>query len=153
MKIEELLRADSGLPLEKKSIIGLLYTASEINTKINDALKPFDISWQQFNVLRILRGQKGKPITLAEIQEHMISKMSNTTRLIDKLIKKDCVNRVINRKNKRKVDITITAAGLELLDNADDIMFKTESNIVSNLSADDKKELLRLLGLVRLIAN
>ena len=153
MKIEELLKADSSLPLEKKTIISLLYTINEVNTKINIALKPFDISWQQFNVLRILRGQKGKPITLAEIQNRMISKMSNTTRLIDKLIKKDCVVKVINSKNKRKVDITITATGLELLDKTDTIMIDTERNIVSKLNENDKKELIRLLGMVRLIAN
>lgn len=153
MKIEELLKSSSSLPLEKKTIISLLFTINKVNTKINSALKPFDISEQQFNVLRILRGQKGKPVTLAEIQEHMISRMSNTTRLIDKLIKKECVERVVNTKNKRKVDITITATGLDLLNKTDTIMFEVESNIVSNLSENEKRELIRLLGKIRLIAN
>lgn len=153
MKIEELLKASHSLPLEKKTTISLLFTSSEINTKINDTLKPFGISWQQFNVLRILRGQKGKPTTLAEIQECMISKMSNTTRLIDKLIKKGCVKRVVNNRNKRKVDISITSVGLELLDKTDTVMFETEKNINSSLTDIEKSELIRLLGKIRLIAN
>jgi DNA-binding MarR family transcriptional regulator len=153
MKIEELLKVSSGLSLEKKTIISLLYTTTEVNAKINHALKPFDISWQQFNVLRILRGQKGKPLTLAEVQERMISKMSNTTRLVDKLLKKECVTRKINVDNKRKVNIAITDTGLELLNKTDDIMLHIENDIVANLNTEESKEFIRLLGKIRLIAN
>jgi DNA-binding MarR family transcriptional regulator len=153
MKIEELLKASHGLPLEKKTVISLLFTTNKVSAKMNTALKPFDISEQQFNVLRILRGQKGKSTTLAEVQECMISKMSNTTRLIDKLIKKGCVKRVVNSKNKRKVNISITSVGLELLDKTDCILFETEKNITSSLTDIEKNELIRLLGKIRLIAN
>ncbi|WP_052415451.1 MarR family winged helix-turn-helix transcriptional regulator [Algibacter lectus] len=85
---------NSKLPINKKLVISLLQTINEVSSKMNSALKPYGISEPQFNVLRILRGQKGNPISLAEAQEQMITKMSNTTRLIDKLEAKNCVRRV-----------------------------------------------------------
>lgn len=153
MKIDELLKNSSSLPIEKKAIISVLHTSSIVNVVINETLKSFDISWQQFNVLRILRGRKGEPATLAEIHEQMISKTSNTTRLIDKLIKKDYVYKSINIKNKRKIDVVITRLGLKLLEETDSIMLQIERDIVHSLTEDESLELIRLLGKIRLIAN
>ena len=153
MSIESVLKINSDLPLSKKAVINLLYTYGIVNKSLNDVLKPFDISIQQFNVLRILRGQHEKPITLETVQELMINKMSNTTRLIDKLILKKYVEKKINKINRRKIDITITQEGLKLLDIIDTLIDSTEKNIMSSLSDDETKELIRLLGKIRLIAN
>ena len=153
MSIESVLKINSDLPLSKKAVINLLYTYGIVNKSLNDVLKPFDISIQQFNVLRILRGQHEKPITLETLQELMINKMSNTTRLIDKLILKKYVEKKINKINRRKIDITITQEGLKLLDIIDTLIDSTEKNIMSSLSDDETKELIRLLGKIRLIAN
>lgn len=152
MKTEELLQNNSNLPLNKKLVISLLYTINGVNSKINSELKPYGISEPQFNVLRILRGQKGVPISLGEVQEQMITKMSNTTRLIDKLEIKNCVRRVINGENKRKIDLTITNVGLDLLRRTDNVLTTTENDIVAALTTSEKEELTSLLRKLRLIA-
>lgn len=153
MIIENILKTNSKLPLSKKIIVNVLFTYGLINGKLNEVLKPHEISIQQFNVLRILRGQKGTPASLETIQERMINKMSNTTRLIDKLIKKGFVHKQININNKRKIDITITPLGLDALQEIDILIDSTEQNIVGDLSDIEAQELIRLLGKIRLIAN
>ena len=151
--IEHLLQTQQGLSISKKTIVSLLYTFDFVNNKLNEALKPYDVSLQQFNVLRILRGQKGNPASLEMVQERMISKMSNTTRLIDKLIKKNYVSKSINKDNRRKIDIVITPDGIELLKKIDYVIDETEKKIIQSLTKDETKELIRLLGKIRLIAN
>ena len=153
MSIENVLKTSSNLTLSKKVVVNVLFTYGIINGKLNEVLKPYDISIQQFNVLRILRGQKGKSTSLATVQERMINKMSNTTRLIDKLIKKDLVNKEANKSNKRKIDITITALGLNYLEDIDTLIDSTELKIIEDLSNSEAQELIRLLGKIRLIAN
>lgn len=137
MKIEELLKTDQTLPPSRKLLLSILHTTNLINDKISETLKPFDISISQFNVLRILRGQKCKPANLSTIQERMISKMSNTTRLVDKLIVKEYVERSICEKNRRKVEINITSKGLEVLKVIDPLIDKTEELITNQLSPSE----------------
>ena len=153
MSIEKALKTQNDLPISKSVVVNLLYTYGLVNNKLNDVLKPFDISIQQFNVLRILRGQNGKPASLNTVQERMINKMSNTTRLIDKLVKKDLVKKNINSKNKRKIDITITLKGTDLLNEVDKVIDSTEQDIVKSLTKLEAQELIGLLGKIRLIAN
>lgn len=149
MKIEQILKTKKELSSHKKIVVSILYTNSQLSNLLNGILKPFDISLQQFNVLRILRGQENKPVSLSVVQERMISKMSNTTRLIDKLIKKGLVQKDINQTNRRKVDINITKEGLEILNYVDNLIEKAEEDIVKKLSEEEKKELIRLLGKIR----
>ena len=143
MKIEDILKTSSNIPLQKKVVVSLLHTYGIVNVQLNDVLKPYGISIQQFNVLRILRGQKGTPVTLATIQERMVNKMSNTTRLVDKLIKKQYVTRSKNKQNKRKIDITITNEGLNFLNKIDSLVERTEQNITKPLNDDERLELNR----------
>ncbi|GAB1855858.1 MarR family transcriptional regulator [Flavobacteriaceae bacterium MHTCC 0001] len=153
MQIEKILKVGSEMPLSKKVIINLYYTYGVINTEINKVLKPFDISIQQFNVLRILRGQKGKPASLNILQDRMVNKMSNTTRLVDKLIKKGLVKKQVNKTNRRKIDIIITYEGLNFLNEIDGLIDSKEVEMVSTLSDKEATELTRLLSKLRLIAN
>jgi DNA-binding MarR family transcriptional regulator len=146
MKIEHILKTNANLPLSKKAVVSLLLAYANVNSQLNEALKPFGISIQQFNVLRILRGQKGEPASLETIQERMINKMSNTTRLIDKLIKKNYVKKSINKTNKRKIDIIIKEEGLHLLTKVDSLINSKESTLVSSLTNQETLELIRLLG-------
>ncbi|XCF05724.1 MarR family transcriptional regulator [Tamlana crocina] len=146
MNIEQILKINSDLPLHKKVVINLFFTYGLINGKLNEALKPHDISLQQFNVLRILRGQKGRPVTLAAIQERMVNKMSNTTRLVDKLVKKKYVSKTKNNTNKRKIDITITQQGLDFLNDIDNLVETSEIEFTSALSPTEQRELIRLLN-------
>lgn len=146
MEVENRLKTNANIPLEKKAVVSILLAYANVNFQLNEVLKPFDISIQQFNVLRILRGQKGTPAALETVHERMINKMSNTTRLIDKLIKKNYVEKNINKKNKRKVDIVIKEEGLRLLNKVDILIDNKESNIVNSLTNQDTIELIRLLG-------
>lgn len=152
-RIEDILKIKKNLSLSKKTVVNLLYTYGFVNHKLNHVLKPFEISIQQFNVLRILRGQQGQPASLSTLQERMITKMSNTTRLVDKLIKKGYVVKAINVQNKRKININITPDGLKFLSEIDLLIENTEKDIVSSLTHEEALELNRLLGKIRLIAN
>lgn len=143
--LEDILMTTSKIPLAKKTVLNISYTSNVIRESISNILKPFDISIEQFNVLRILRGQKGKPTNLQDIQNRMVSKMSNTTRLVDKLILKGFVERFVCEQNRRKVEIFITVQGLELLQKIDPIVDDTEAHITSPLSEEDLKTLNILL--------
>ncbi len=153
LKIEKIIKTEVELPITKKAIINLLYTENWLMDKINLALKAYDISIQQFNVLRILKGQKGKPANLSTIQERMVSKMSNTTRLVDKLITKGYVKRVICKSNRRKVEITITEQGKEFLKEVTLVMNTFENKVTSNLSNEELISLNDLLNKLRQINN
>ena len=131
------------------TVISILKTGYKINDELSSLFKKFDISLPQFNVLRILRGQKGKPANLSTIQERMVHKMSNTTRLIDKLIQKGFVKRNICENNRRKIEIYITNSGLQLLDSIDDLLNSKESFILKKLKLDEKKELIRILSKIQ----
>lgn len=149
MNIEELIKTNSTLPESRRLILNLTVTANHINERLTEALKPFDVSLPQFNVLRILRGQKGKPANMCTIQERMVAKMSNTTRLVDKLIQKDLVKRNVCEKNRRKVEILITIKGLELLEEIDQVMDNTEHQITGALNEKELKIANELLNKLR----
>lgn len=149
MNIEDQIKTSGQLPNPRRLLISLLYTANQVNEQIGEALKPFDISIPQFNVLRILRGQKGKPANLGTIQERMVSKMSNTTRLVDKLILKELVERVVCEENRRKVEISITQKGMNLLTRIDPVVDNAEKTITKNLQPDEMEKMTELLQQLR----
>ncbi len=146
MNVEDIIKTDKELGLKSKSIIHFLLVQNKINEAMHLALKPLDVSLQQFNVLRILRGQKGQPANLSTINERMVTKMSNTSRLVDKLIAKDYVIRITCKNNRRKVEISITKNGLKALENMDLAMQKTEDELLSNFSTADLEQLNLLLN-------
>ena len=138
------------LELAKNTVVGILKAGSKVEEHIGEVLKTFDISLQQFNVLRILRGRKGKPANLQTIQKRMIHKMSNTTRLVDKLIIKKLVVRKTCEENRRKIEITITDQGLDVLSNLDTKIQKTEATILKQLSLEEQKTLRNLINKITL---
>jgi len=144
MNVEEIIRTEQSIPLSKRTIIHFMLVNNKINEEIYLALKPFDVSLQQFNVLRILRGQQGHPANLSTLNERMVTKMSNTTRLVDKLLTKGYVTRKTCPSNRRKVEIGITKKGDEELKKMDLAMDIAEKKILRNL---DQKELEQLNGL------
>ena len=123
---------------DKEVIIRLLKTTAQVEEKLNAALKPFELSAPQFNVLRILRGSQDRPAHLSTLQEKMIKPMSNTTRLVDKLVVKDLVHRTLCANNRRKVDICITDKGLALLDHLDRAIDTAEAALVESLSPNER---------------
>lgn len=145
MRIEEIIKSTVALDDAKKVILNLLYTQNVINDKFSEVLKPYDLSGEQYNVLRILRGQKGCPANMCVIQERMIAKNSNTTRLIDKLLLKELVTREVCPENRRKIEVQITPKGLELLQELDPKVLDHEKIFAANLSQEEIVQLNTLL--------
>jgi DNA-binding MarR family transcriptional regulator len=105
----------------EKAIVNAIYTGNWIVQQQQELLRPFGLTVQQYNVLRILRGQQGKPMTVLAITERMRDKMSNASRLVDKLLEKHLVLRRECPNDRRAVDILILPAGLELLDQVNQV--------------------------------
>lgn len=151
MKIEEVIKSTVDLDIAKKVILNFTYTQTVIGDKFHEILKPYDISREQYNVLRILRGQKGSPCNMNVIQERMLAKNSNTTRLIDKLLIKEFVTREICPANRRKMEILITQKGLNFLSNLDSIIIAHEQLFANNLTPQELEQLNTLLEKYRTI--
>ncbi|MCZ6594035.1 MAG: MarR family transcriptional regulator [Bacteroidetes bacterium] len=149
MNIDNTIRSIHKLGITTKTVVNLMYTTRIIEEAIAGVLQAYDITIQQYNVLRILRGQKGKPANLCTIQERMIDRSSNTTRLVDKLIKKEWVERRVCERNRRKVEIFITNNGLDVLQELDPVIDDNNKKIVSNLSFEQLEGLNGLLDLLR----
>jgi DNA-binding MarR family transcriptional regulator len=151
MKIEHIIKSTIPFDDSKKVFLNFTYTQNVIVDKFNEILKPYDISREQYNVLRILRGQKGCPANLSVIQERMLSKNSNTTRLIDKLLLKDYVTREVCPNNRRKIEVLITQKGLDILYKLDPIVMEHEQFFANNLTKQELKQLNNLLEKYRTI--
>ena len=106
---------NSKFPNEKvKALLNIKYTASWLDQIGNELLKPYNISEQQYNILRILRGA-GKEISVTEVKERMIQKSPNATRLMDKLCDKNLIERIRCENDRRVVYVKISKKGLELI--------------------------------------
>lgn len=151
MKIEEIIKSNSVISNEKRTVLNIMFTQNIVADAFNEILRTFDLSVEQFNVLRILRGQKGKPANMCVIQERMIAKTSNTTRLVDKLLLKGLVNRVVCEQNRRKMEITITERGLQLLTELDPKIEAHELLFANNLTKQELEILNELLEKYRTI--
>lgn len=145
MKIEEELKSTINYKKATRVVLNVMYTQNVLQESFNEIIKPYDISGEQYNVLRILRGQKGNPANMCLIQERMIAKTSNTTRLVDKLLLKDYVTRNVCSDNRRKIEVQITAKGRDLLTELDPKVQTHEENFSKNLSEAELENLNYLL--------
>lgn len=145
MKIEDEIKSTVALDLSKKVMLNLIVAHNVVKDKFNEIRFAYDISGEQYNVLRILRGQKGKAVNMCEIQERMLSKSSNTTRLIDKLLLKNLVTRNVCPENRRKIEITITQKGLDILTELDPKVIENEEFFSKNLNNEELELLNSLL--------
>ena len=135
----------------QKAILNLIYTFNWVNEKINKRFEPFDITQQQFNILRILRGA-GQPLSTLQIRQRMLDKMSDTSRIVDRLVKKGMVKKSISREDRRLVDVLLTDKGKKLLQSMDGMNEEMES-IFKYLSTEEAKHLNTLLDKIRMIEN
>lgn len=145
MNVEGIIKTKKKIPLETRTLIHLQLVNNRLKEVIGNALKPFEVSLQQFNVLRILRGQNGVPANLSTLNERMVSKMSNTTRLVDKLLGKGFVHRNVCQSNRRKVEIFITKEGEKALEQMDVAVKAAENSAVSAFSTKELENLNLLL--------
>ena len=148
MRIEDEIKQNKFHSEYQKLAINILFTNQWLTTNTTKILKPFGISPQQYNVLRILKGQSPNAISVSNIMDRMIDKMSNTSRLVDKLRQKELIERVTCEKDRRQVDVKITKKGLDLLEKVKTEMnaFKTISN---NLTEKEAKTINELLDKMR----
>lgn len=116
MRLEEELKQSKFKSEYQKAILNIVFTGKWLESMSNKALKPFGLSTQQYNVLRILKGQDGKAISVNAIISRMFDKMSNASRLVEKLKQKGLIERVQSEHDRRQVDVKITAQGLKLLE-------------------------------------
>lgn len=131
----------------QKSIVNIVYTYNWVTEQIKEILQKWDLTSQQFNILRILRGSH-TPLSTLQIRERMLDKMSDTSRIVDRLLLKGLVKKVACKADKRLVDITITSKGQKLLATIDKEEDQLD-NVARLLSVADAKLLNKLLDKMR----
>ncbi len=148
MRIEEEIRQEKFKSEYQKLVINQLFTGKWVGERISRHLKPFGLTSPQYNVLRILRGQNGKAMSVNSITERMIDKMSNVSRLLDKLVSKSYIERTTCPKDRRQLDVIISNKGIRIIDQIeqlDDDLFED----FQNLSLEEAKKLNNLLDKLR----
>ena len=128
-----------------KALLNIIYTANWIGSQQNAFFKPYGLSPQQYNILRILRGA-GEPLKVQTIKERMIERAPNATRLMDKLCAKELIDRIACPDDRRVVHINITTAGLKLLATIDK---ELKQDYIENLTDDEATHLSDLLDKIR----
>lgn len=148
MRIEDEIKQAHFKSTADKAVVNLLFTNNWINRQLHRFYGLYGLSAQQFNVLRILRGMRPEPASISTLNDRMLDKMSNVSRLVDKLILKGLVDRQISETDRRQVDVVITQKGLEV---TNEISEKLDSEIVNlvNLSEEDANLLSDLLDRLR----
>lgn len=125
----------------------MIYTYNWVMEGARKFYEQADLTPQQYNILRILRGA-AKPLSTLQIRQRMLDKMSDTSRIVDRLIKKDLVKKVICESDRRLVDVTITDKGLYLLGQLDELMNEMDMQF-NGLTIEESKTLNTLLDKLR----
>ncbi len=149
MRIEDEIKQKSFANEYVKAHVNILFTSSWLSYQSLTELKAFGISGHQFNILRILRGMYPKPGSIKELTERMIDKTSNASRLVDKLITKNLVQKAKCSEDSRRAEVVITEVGLVLLENATQKMNALADNLSQSLSNEEVMKLNELLDKMR----
>lgn len=148
MKIEEVLLTNKFENEYHKASLNIIYTSNFIQSLLKKRTDKEHITLQQYNILRILRGQNSKPATINLLKERLLDRMSDVSRIIDRLVQKKLVSRCVSNVDRRAVDIFITAEGLEVLKKLDREM-AIHSILEQQLTDDECKQLNFLLDKMR----
>lgn len=148
MRIDDEIQSSKFEDNYQKAVINIAYTDGWLKNTFNCHFEKHNLTQQQFNILRILRGQYPKPATVNMLKERMIDKMSDASRIVDRLVQKDMITRCTNNKDRRAVDIRISDKGLETLATMD-AEFKTKDFIKNNLTSEEAAQLSDLLDKLR----
>ena len=135
MKIEDEIIQPKFRNAHQKALINLIFTSNWLNSQQQEFLKPFGITGQQFNILRILKGQQSKSISATAIKTRMLDKNSDVSRLLDRLAAKELIEKKVCPSDKRAADVTITQKGLDVLEEID----KKQSQSDSMLSLTEEE--------------
>lgn len=147
MSIEKDINQHTFRNEHQKGIINLIYTYHWMNEKTKPVFDKEGITSQQYNILRILRGA-GKPISTLQIRERMLDKMSDTSRIVDRLVLKGLAKKNTCKNDKRLVDVSITEEGKKILATIDEYE-KDMDAVLGNLSDAEAKTLNKLLDKIR----
>ncbi|MFT4777551.1 MAG: DNA-binding MarR family transcriptional regulator [Flavobacteriales bacterium] len=148
MNIEEVIQQNQFKSEFEKLSINLMYTLSQFTVIQQRFFRQYDLTVQQYNILRILRGQKGRPIGVNEMIDRMIDRTSNASRLVEKLRQKHLLERVACVNDRRQVEVTITKKGLSLLDELDDLVVM-RSTIYSEITENEAAQFNNMLDKLR----
>jgi len=147
MKIEEEIKQQKFRSPQQKAVINTIYTANWIQGRLQETFKLFNITLQQFNILRILRGQHPNSISATELKSRMLDKNSDVSRLLDRLLAKKIITKRTCPDDKRAADINLTEEGLELLRSIDKKQQQIDSILL--LSEEEAVQLSELLDKCR----
>ncbi len=148
MRIEEEIGQKAFKSEAQKGIINLIYTTNWVISQQKRAFKSFDITYQQYNILRILKGQHPNASTINLLKDRMLDKMSDASRLVDRLVAKGLIEKKQNKLDRRAADIFITDKGIQLLKDAQPMVEKF-SDILSGLTETEIEQLNDLLDKIR----
>lgn len=148
MRIEEAIKQKKFRSEDERLMINLIYTSNWLANEQMGLFKRYGISAQQYNVLRILRGQCPNAASVGLIQERMLDRMSNASRLIEKLKQKELIKRSECSKDRRQVDVKLTEKGMELLSEIDGCE-KEMNKVTQGLAIEEKIQLNELLDKLR----
>ncbi len=148
MKLEQEIQQKKFRSEHHKLVVNIIYTSNWLNYIYSKVFKQAGITIQQYNILRILRGQHPQPSTIGLLTERMLDKMSNASRLVDKLCNKGLTERKTCRSDRRAVDVFITKKGMELLDRLDK-KEKEMNAVVESLNKEEAAVLNTLLDKLR----
>ncbi len=150
--IEEEIRQEKFVSYQQKVVLNVLLTANWIRLSQGRIFKQYGISPEQYNVLRIIRGQKGTPIGVNAIQERMLDKNSNASRLVEKLVEKGLIDRKGCPNDRRQVEIFMKEEGLQLL-SALDVKVNQWERESALINKEEAEQLNTLLNKLRTIFN
>lgn len=148
MGLEKDIRQEHFTSENQKALINLIYTYHWVTEKLKAILHEDDITLQQYNILRILRGSDPKPLSTLTIRERMLDKMSDTSRIVDRLVLKGLVDKKTSASDKRLVDVNITKEGKKLLERID-TKEKAMTQIIGNLGIPEMQQLNQILDKLR----
>lgn len=148
MALEQEIQQSKFRNEHQKVVVNLLFTTGWLKEKTRAIFDPEDITPQQFNILRILRGSHPKPLSTLAIRDRMLEKMSDTSRIVDRLLVKGLVKKVTCTTDRRLVDILITDKGRKLLERID-LREEEMDAIVKGLNEQEAKQLNLLLDKIR----
>lgn len=147
MSIEKVVNQTKFRNEHHKMSINLIYTYNWVMEQYKKFFEKADLTPQQYNILRILRGA-GHALSTLQIRQRMLDKMSDTSRIVDRLIKKELVEKAISKNDRRLVDVTISSKGLALLEQLDAFTNEIDSPLTS-LSEEEAKTMNHLLDKLR----
>ena len=148
MRIDEEIQSNKFEDNYHKLVINIAYTDGWLGNLFRCKFEKHNLTQQQFNILRILRGQYPNPATINLLKERMVDKMSDASRIVDRLVQKGFVSRCTNNKDRRSVDIRISDTGLEIL-NKMDTEFKAKDYLQKHLTEEEAGKLSDLLDKLR----